>query len=598
MNDPFKKHFELNISSEIAEEVQKSDNWTHSFEEWSSLKRVKIDIPKVEIKQPKLLLLANEESETELPNIAAAPKPPHKRNYSLDDYHVLKPMKDNFLLVADTSASCSSGLTNFQKELFTIMSNYSDLYFPQASYEKFEEIKAVYAMHALNHVLKTRKRVLRHNSKLKKSLTKKKRKKEPDHCFRDQGYTRPKVLIILPFKHSAYRLVEIMSLLLQDKNFEILKQSRFREDFGPGQNQDPPKNLNRAEDFHEVFKGNTKEDFKIGLKITKRTLKLYSDFYQSDIIISSPLGLRCLMGNFQLSSAETDFLTSIEVLIIDQADVLMMQNWEHLLVLMEVLNKPPHDIHKLDTDLTRIRMWTLEGHSSVYRQTMLFSATNIDHGRALINKCKNFTGRVQVLNHVQDGSVQEVVVPAELVMIRVAGMRDPDSRFNYFVKEVLPQYQANRRIGILVYIPDYCDYVRLVKYLKEDGGVSFSSINEYMTGEMYKVAKVRSLFFDAKRQFLLYTERFHFYRRYCIKGVRHVIFYDLPTYPHFFSEICNLMVDGNQNRRTQKKHVGNNTVCALYQQSDITKVVGVLGSQRAGEIIKAQKSLHICAIGS
>ncbi|XP_068227770.1 U3 small nucleolar RNA-associated protein 25 homolog [Palaemon carinicauda] len=596
-NDPFKKHFELNIDSDTAEEVQKSENWTSSFEEWATLKRVKIDVPKVEVKKPKLLLLANEDSETELPNIAAVPKPPRRKNYSLDDYHILKPLKDNCVLVGNASASCPSGLTNLQKELLAIMSNYSDLYYPQANYEKYEEIRTVYAIHALNHVLKTRKRVLRHNSKLNKSMTKKK-KKDPHQCFRDQGYTRPKVLIILPFKHSAYRLIEVISLLLQDKNFDILKQSRFREDFGPGENQDPPKNLNRAEDFHEIFKGNSKEDFKIGLKLTKRTIKLYSDFYQSDIIISSPLGLRCLMGNFHLSTAETDFLTSIEMLIIDQADVLMMQNWEHLLVLMEVLNKPPHDIHKLNTDITRIRMWTLDGHSSLYRQTLFFSATNIDHGRALVNKCKNFTGRVQVLNYVKDGSVQEVVVPAELVMIRVTGMRDPDSRFNYFVKEVLPQYQANRRMGILVYIPDYCDYVRLVKYLKEDGGTSFSSINEYMAGEMHKLAKIRSLFFDGKRQFLLYTERFHFYRRYRIKGVRHVIFYDLPTYPHFFSEICNLMVDGNQNRRTQKKHIGSNTVSVLYQQSDLTKVVGVLGSQRAGEIVKAQKSLHICVIGS
>lgn len=76
----------------------------------------------------------------------------------------------------------------------------------------------------------------------------------------------------------------------------------------------------------------------------------------------------------------------------------MMQNWEHVLVLMEVMNQPPRDIHRLSTDLTRVRLWSLDGHAPLYRQTILFSATNIDHNRALISKCLNFAGRLQVCN--------------------------------------------------------------------------------------------------------------------------------------------------------------------------------------------------------
>ena len=74
----------------------------------------------------------------------------------------------------------------------------------------------------------------------------------------------------------------------------------------------------------------------------------------------------------------------------------MMQNWEHILVLMDAINKPPHDVHKLDTDLTRVRLWSLEGHASLYRQTVMFSSTTVDHHRALINKCYNFAGRLEV----------------------------------------------------------------------------------------------------------------------------------------------------------------------------------------------------------
>ena len=55
------------------------------------------------------------------------------------------------------------------------------------------------------------------------------------------------------------------------------------------------------------------------------------------------------------------------------------------------------------------------------------------------------------------------------------------------------------------------------------------------------MSRARDMFFHGKRHILLYTERFHFFRRYRIKGIRHVIFYGLPLYPQIYSEIMNLM---------------------------------------------------------
>lgn len=49
------------------------------------------------------------------------------------------------------------------------------------------------------------------------------------------------------------------------------------------------------------------------------------------------------------------------------------------------------------------------------------------------------------------------------------------------------------------------------------------------------------MFFHTEAHFLLYSERVHFFRRFRIKGIRHIIFYQPPTYPHFYSEMCNLM---------------------------------------------------------
>lgn len=69
-----------------------------------------------------------------------------------------------------------------------------------------------------------------------------------------------------------------------------------------------------------------------GISILKSSMRLYAPFYSSDIIIASPLGLRTVLGAEGESKRDFDFLSSIELLVLDQTDVFLMQNWEHVLV--------------------------------------------------------------------------------------------------------------------------------------------------------------------------------------------------------------------------------------------------------------------------
>lgn len=106
--------------------------------------------------------------------------------------------KANFINLGDANGEKGQTFTKLQKELFSIVYSYQDLYFPERSLKNSEEVRFVYCLHAVNHILKTRTRIIHHNSKLSK------RTDVPDE-FRDQGLVRPKVLILVPFREAALR---------------------------------------------------------------------------------------------------------------------------------------------------------------------------------------------------------------------------------------------------------------------------------------------------------------------------------------------------------------------------------------------------------
>lgn len=487
--------------------------------------------------------------------------------------------------VKGTAEDNPSTLTPLQRELFSVINNYQDLYYPERSFSNADQIRFVYCLHVINHVLKTRTKILHHNAKLAKSDG-----PIPDE-YRDQGIVRPKVLIIVPFRHSCLKIVEtLISILIGEvKGGSVINKIRFMEDFTGNELAIPKKNP-KPEDYELTFQGNINDNFKIGIAVTKKTLKLYSKFYSSDIIIASPLALRQLIGVEGEADRDYDFLSSIELLIMDQIELITMQNWDHLHHVLKHLNLQPKQMH--DTDIFRLRTWCLNGWTKYYRQTLIFSGMELAHINGALRKtCFNYAGKVRVMNPVEPGSIGdvEVAVPQAFYKFDATDrVQAINGRMEFFLKEILPQYKDSLyKNHTLIFVPSYYDFVSLRYHMmKED--MSFAQICEYTKDA--KVAKARDMFFHGDVHFLLYTERFHFHRRPRIKGIRHLIFYQLPIFSQFYSEMCNLMLSDYQNPRGGNKY--NMSVTVIYNKFDCYELTRVVGEKRAVKMIKSELKYH------
>ncbi|XP_067628431.1 U3 small nucleolar RNA-associated protein 25 homolog [Eurosta solidaginis] len=563
-DDTFAQHFDFELPLESVDNIWTTQtNIEKVVLSWSQLGIMKMQVPKIGCtKQPS--------NEVDWKSI-------HKRlnSISLRTMGIRAAIVDNF----------AKDITPFRLEAFQIMNNYKDFCHPNVPRDQVGDLRYCYTTHVLNHMLKTRNRILKHNEKLKTTpnLT------IPDN-YRDQGLARAKVLIVLPFRKCAFQTVTNMGRLLYGKNMDgkIMNFARFTDEY-TGDSLRFPKNKPKPEDYVETFKGNIDDNFKIGISVTKKSLKLYTDFNASDIIIASPLGLRLGMASNSNESGAFDFLNSIEIVILDKAEMFLAQNWENLLHIIEHLHLQPQSLSNVN--LQRVRPWCLNGLCRFYRQTILLSSHELPEIRSLfLNKCVNYSGKITVSNPILQGDIKNVFVATpQIFHLMDATSLDTvfDARFRYFIKEILPRYRKPSFAHCMIYVPSYFDYVRLRNYLKTES-ISFAQICEYTKRD--KVARARDMFFHSGVHFLLYSERYHFYQRTRIKGIRHLIMYQPPMWPQLYSEMVNMMNDCNQNSADGLDDEMSITV--IYTKYDIMQLNAILGTESAAKLQRSDKIIH------
>lgn len=504
-------------------------------------------------------------------------------------------------------------LNEFQLELYSLLRTYKDLLYTNESIESLDDMQQVYVLHVVKHLMNSRSKIISNNRVFERK-TISDNVLQDDPVLRDQGFTRAKILFLLPFRYSALRLGKCIAKTLGTTH-NIIHMDRFFNEFGDDDGADSTlrpvaSDGNKPNDFYHTFHGNIDDSFRVGIKLTKKSVKFFTDFYDSDIIIASPLGLKTLItvdesthkfestSNEQLpGNSDRDFLSSIEMVVLDQAEIFLMQNWEHVVDLMRHVNQIPSKPRKMD--VARIRPWHLENWSKYYRQLIMFTSITVPliHSFFQTNSL-NYEGYLAFKHKVESPQAKQVTTKCTQHFLYYESQSANDlcdNRFSFFIKHVLPRYtrpadtsNGNSTLDhTLILVSSYFDYVRLRNYFRREK-LSFTQICEYT--EDNKVSKARQLFYFGARQFLLYTERCHFYHRYKFKGIRNIVFYEPPMFAKFYTEVLNMLAPELQGKKFDENST-RFTATTLFSNYDTLQLGAIVGFSNAAKLIQNKKSI-------
>lgn len=460
--------------------------------------------------------------------------------------------------------------------------SYQDLLFSDRKVENADQLRDLTVLHVLNHVFKTRDKILRNNVKVLKETN------NDGTAFQDQGFTRPKVLVLLPTRQSCLKWAEAITSKCRLEQQENKK--RFLESYGPGAEHFPE---GKPADFQDLFGGNDNDSFRLGMKFTRKTVKYFAQFYSSDIILASPLGLRMALKSDKTKKEDYDFLSSIEIFIIDQADALSMQNWDHVDFIFNKINLQPKEAH--GCDFSRVKNPYLDGHAKHLRQTIFLSAFNFPSlNKIFVSQLRNVAGKAQV-SRIYGGAIFDLRLPSRQIFSRYdtsSPLLDPEDRFNYFIAAVLPsltKYSGQSmeiQPGVLIFLPLYADFVRIRNHLASattTQHISFGSISEYTSAR--DVSRALSHFYTGRHSILLYSERAHHFRRYHIKGVKQIVFYGLPENPIFYKELAGYLSSSISEGRVEAHQT---SIRALFSKFDLLKIERIVGTLRYQSLLRDQ----------
>lgn len=522
----------------------------------------------------------------------------------------------------DTESLWDAG--SMERALMTQLCAYRDVFFAGQTLANTPSLRRLSAMHVLNHVMKARDTVVRNNERLRKRANHETSEREEgtteeeeEKEYRDQGFCRASVLVLLPLRSAAVAFVKLLMELLPPTVDTFHNKDRFFDEYGSASSEDDGEEAGHhdesGKEWQRVFaEGNNDDCFQVGLSFSRKAMRFYSEYHHADIILASPLGLRQQLGDeaAELDGAvdsgetiklSTDILSSIEVCVVDSASLISMQNIDHLRTIMRAVNAQPKEAPT--ADFSRLREWNLAFLGSYFRQTVVFA-----HGvepllNALVNKlCRNVGGCVRFVRSYDaaDGSasISHVVPRVKQIFQRIdtdrAGLGslsaadEVELRFAYFKKHIFEPLLDHPKKHVLIFIPSYFDYVRVRNLFNDSMNrklIRCMQCCEYTTSK--QVSRARTAFFHGKCHVLLVTERFHFYHQYQLRGIHQLIWYGLPTIGDFYPEMLNMLpgaaggADEDDEDASLDDDSDSKSSIALFTRLDLFRLQRVVGNKRA-----------------
>ncbi|KAM6494528.1 Digestive organ expansion factor [Amanita muscaria] len=248
----------------------------------------------------------------------------------------------------------------------------------------------------------------------------------------------------------------------------------------------------------QTCKGNVDDNFKVGLEMTRKSVMNFT----IQIIIASPLGLRRSIEK----EKGADYLSSIEILIMDQMEALTMQSHVKSILISAYETPETRSFYKS----------ALKNVAGNIRTEKRWPPVDVPEGSEQANRVFRYSS-----THC---------LPAEFHSLRLFEPKTIPP-----LRSFLQFKSAVQSTNTAIFVPSSFDFIRIQNYFRKHAGVSCTVLSEYSTNQ--DITRARLAFFEGKILFLLISERFHFYRRYKIRGIRNLIFYGPPNHPQFFTEL-------------------------------------------------------------
>ncbi|SCN61728.1 U3 small nucleolar RNA-associated protein 25, putative [Plasmodium chabaudi adami] len=505
------------------------------------------------------------------------------------------------------------------KAYFHYINSYVDVFYSNQNILNFHFIRLLNSIHCLNHLKKRRKRKLYIKKKIEKLEKTQQVEKEniqlkDDLC--DESFSKPKILILCAFRYICKEYVDLLINMLS--LIEVKNKNRFINEYDI--TPEEKKNLKnmyikkkQSFDYINLYRGNSDDCFRLGIKLfeNEKKIQLYSPFYDSDILICSPLGLEIIIkeyketddktnniyneddnysDDYELNGAdnsakktkkkkkintnnnkkkklyEYDFLSSIEVLVIDQIDIILMQNILTLKNVLNFINKPL--LKWRNANINRIAKYAIDGYIKNYRQTIITSSI-ID---------TNFISLIQLSNNYRSFLKLFIKNDDDTILLSIRNMFKINQYFKKIecddilkIEECIIDFFSTNVIEILtnikqliICIPTYIEYIRLYEILKKND-ISFKGVNEYTTEK--KRIKIQKLFKFEKVNILLVTSRLIYYERCTFKNANHVIFFSPPKFQFMYFELI-------KNITTNTPNASSMCYYTKYHTYELERIVG------------------------